>query len=412
MREPLLQLGKPDAGAKWVGVKSLLLAAPTIFLLVPGIVAQEPPFDESRDVEVESDAVYGASPDSTSAQGGVAVAEAMSGPFFSKDRGYGTDAYGGPFDALLNKGYATAQYSGRDRDVLRYPYGWKSVWASLRSPFEAVERYGGWWRFIRRELIPYPGGGLKSYRWMPNYFGHTIEGGIVFRRTAEWYEARGVPMATVFAAATTYASAVVNEAYESPGESLPKGATVADLWIFDPLGILLFWNDAVARFFAQDLRAVVWPRMGSIRFGDGWVVNNGEDLVLKLPLPGIEQTRFFFKTGLGIQAGLTHSLPNGLDVSWGLGNDMRRQYVDPLTGEEDVDLELSAVLFVDRDNNLLWSVHWSETSWRILTVNVYPGVLTAGPVSFGIWSVLERDGGVNIGFTARQMQGLGVGKVF
>jgi hypothetical protein len=342
----------------------------------------------------------------------VAGASDGSSAFFFKNRGYGSDAYGGPFDVLLNKGYATAQYSGRDRNVLRYPYGWESVWASLRSPFEAIERYGGWWRFIRREIIPYPAGGLKSYRWMPNYFGHTIEGGIVFRRTAERYEAAGVPLPELLAAVTTYAAAVVNEAYESPGETLPKGATVGDLWIFDPLGILLFSNDGVARFFAEDLRATVWPRMGSIRLDDGWVVNNGEDLAFKLALPGLEHTRFFFKTGLGIHAGLTHTLSNGLDLSWGAGNDMRRQYVDPVSGEEDADLELSAVLFVDRDDNLLASVHWSETSWRLLTLNVYPGVLSIRGLGIGLWTVLERDGRVNFGLTAGPMLGLGLGKAF
>lgn len=344
-----------------------------------------------------------------------AAAEAESavpaGPYFFKNRGYGTDAYGGPLDVILNKAYATAPYSGRNRAIFDYAYGWRSVWASVSSPLDAVDRYGGWWRFIRREVIPYPGGGWKSYRWMPNYFGHAIEGGIIFRRSAEWYAAYGVPMPSVLAAITTYSAAVINEAYESPGDELPKGATVADLLIFDPLGIALFWSDDVARFFAHDLRATVWPRMGSLRVDDAWVINNGEDLVFKLPI-GLRSTRFFFKTGLGIQAGLTHTLSNGIDLSWGFGNDMRRQFVDPVTGEEDADIELSLVLFVDRDNNLLWSVHWSETSWRVLTVNVYPGIISVGGISPGVWTVVERSGAVNFGITASQTLGLGIGKLF
>jgi hypothetical protein len=341
-----------------------------------------------------------------------AILEAPGGPYFFKNRGRGTDAYGGPLDVILNKAYATAPYSGRNRAIFDYRYGWKSVWASVSSPLEAVGRYGGWWRFIRREVIPYPAGGWKSYRWMPNYFGHAIEGGIVFRRAAEWYEAYGVPLPSVLAAITTYSAAVINEAYESPGDELPKGATVADLLIFDPAGIALFWSDGVARFFARDLRSTVWPRMGSLRVDDAWVINNGEDLIFKLPLPGLESTRFFFKTGLGIQGGLTHTLSDGLDVSWGFGNDMRRQYVDPSTGEENADIELSLGLFVDRDNNLLWSVHWSETSWRILTVNVYPGIISIGGISPGVWTVVERSGAVNFGITASQTLGLGVGNTF
>ena len=334
------------------------------------------------------------------------------GPYFYRGGAYGADAYGGPFDVFLNKAYATAAYSGRSRDFWNYPYGWRSVTASVTAPGDAMERYGGWWRFLRREVLPDPTGGLDSYRWLPNYFGHTIEGGIVFRRAAEWYESVGAPLPSVMAALTTYAAAVVNEAYESPLDTRGRGATIADLLIFDPLGIVLYWNDGVARFTAQDVRATVWPRMGALRLDDGWLINNGEDLIFKLPLPGLDRTRLFIKTGLGLQFGLTQSWTNGLEVSAAFGSDMNRQHLDPVTGEETANLELSAGLFVDRDNNLLWSVHWSETSWRVLSVNIYPGVVAPGGVQLGAWAVLERSGSMNLGFTGRHMLGLGLGKRF
>ena len=95
-----------------------------------------------------------------------------------------------------------------------------------------------------------------------------------------------------------------------------------------------------------------------------------------------------------------------------LGRDALRQNVDPATGRETVDLQVSAGIFVDRDNNLLWSLYWSETSDRTLAFNLYPGVVAPGGLNLGLWTVIERNGDVNIGFTARQTMGLGFGKRF
>jgi hypothetical protein len=333
------------------------------------------------------------------------------GPFFYKNRGYGSDEYAGPFDVILNKGFPTAAWHDRSRDIFDYPYGWESVRNSVFSPFEAIDRYGGWSSWIRSQIFPGTAG-IQNFKWYANYTGHLMEGGIVFRRVSEWYETQGVPAPMIVGALTTYAAAIINEAYEAPHETAGKGSTVADLLIFDPASMILFSSDRVAHYFAHNLRATVWPQQGSIRLDDGWVINNGEHLVFKLPLPGYDRTRFFFKTGLGIQVGVTRTLGNGLDVTGAFGRDALRQHVDPITGQETVDLQLSAGLFVDRDNNLLWSLYWSERAARTLSLNIYPGVVAPGGLNIGLWGVLENDGSINLGFSARQMMGLGIGKRF
>jgi hypothetical protein len=312
---------------------------------------------------------------------------------------------------ILNKGFATAAWSRRSRDIFEYDYGWESVWASVSSPGEAVERYGGWSQWIRTQILPLTAG-TQEWKWAPNYFGHIMEGGIVFRRVTEWYEAAGMPWPTFMGAVTTYGAAVINEAYESPGATLGKGSTVGDLLIFDPASILIFSSDRVARFFAHNLRSTVWPQQGSIRVDDGFVVNNAEHLIFKLPVPTWDRTRLFLKGGLGMQFGLTRSLSNGLDVSASFGKDAKRQHIDPVTGRETVDFELSAGFFVDLDNNLLWSLYWSERSDRRLTLNIYPGVITSIGVNIGLWAVLESGGSVSLGLSTPFMMGLGLGTGF
>jgi len=44
--------------------------------------------------------------------------------FFWKGRGYGTDAYAGPFDLLLNKGMSIAQWNDLSRDLSEIDFQW------------------------------------------------------------------------------------------------------------------------------------------------------------------------------------------------------------------------------------------------------------------------------------------------
>ncbi len=44
--------------------------------------------------------------------------------YFNKGRDYGSDAYAGPLDNIFNKGFAVAQWQGKDRHIFSFPYGW------------------------------------------------------------------------------------------------------------------------------------------------------------------------------------------------------------------------------------------------------------------------------------------------
>ena len=84
----------------------------------------------------------------------LAAATDSGNAYFLKGRDYGTDAYAGPFDMILNKGFAVAQWQDQDRHIFSYPYGWNAVWASVTRPGTAIERAGGWGKVLRRHVIP------------------------------------------------------------------------------------------------------------------------------------------------------------------------------------------------------------------------------------------------------------------
>jgi len=49
------------------------------------------------------------------------------GPYFYRGLPYGSEAYMGPLDVLLNKGFALAQTETLSRKVFEYPYGLESA---------------------------------------------------------------------------------------------------------------------------------------------------------------------------------------------------------------------------------------------------------------------------------------------
>lgn len=158
------------------------------------------------------------------------VSRRDAGRYFYQGLSYGSDAYLGPLDEVLNTGYSLAQTDRHSREVLTYSYGFRHVRNSLTHPLRAIERGGGWWEFIRKEMLP------LSYRkddvkWYTNYTGHIVEGGIRTRRMQEWYDAHGVPAPGLMAGATTMAAAVLNELYEHPNDTLGNAGTVADLYL-------------------------------------------------------------------------------------------------------------------------------------------------------------------------------------
>lgn len=326
--------------------------------------------------------------------------------FFYHGRPYGTDALAGPLDVLLNKGYAVAQFNNRNRYIFDYPYAGRHVWSSVSEFPDHVERYGGWRRFIGDEVFPLSFA-WREWKWAPNYFGHFVEGGMTYRRLAEWGRVHGMPAPAFTAGLITMGAAVINEMYAHPGFTEGTAATGADLLFFDPLGIVIFSIDGVARFFSGTLRANIWSSQAALTV-DGELVNNGNNFVVKVPL-WTERVSLFARGGLAFTPGLTWHRDDGYDISIAAGGEGRIQNIDPLTGEETPELALGAGVFLDRGGTLLASVLVSEAEHRRFVLNVYPGLLPIANRRFGGWLIVREHGHVRIGVSIANSWGIGVG---
>lgn len=349
-----------------------------------------------------------------SAAGASTGSEEPTKRYFHRGRGYGTDAYAGPFDVLLNKGFAVAQWEGKSRYIFDYPYGWNAAWKSVSRPEPLVERAGGWRRVVSQQGLPMSWADLRAGNWIPNWAGHVLEGGIAFRRLREWGHGQGLPLPGVMAGVVAYAASVTNEAYETPprAEWANTNGTVgavADLLVFDPLGIVLFSFDTPTRFMAETLGANIWPTQASLIVNDqGQLVNNAHALILKLPL-FFTDWKLFVRSGMGLHLGLTMPRTDGLNLSASLGFESRQRFLDQYTQLESIEAGVSGGLWLDRDNVMLAGVTLDQATDRRVSLNVMPGVLDVGGLGVGGWFVLDAEGRPYLGVSGSGTLGLGLG---
>ena len=120
------------------------------------------------------------------------------------------------------------------------------------------------------------------------------------------------------------------------------------------------------------------------------------------PAASLDAVRPFAYTGMTNVLGLSHTLPRGDALSWGMGATTVR--IDP------VDLRWSAGVFHDRDGSLLWSVIVNGAEGYAVRANLYPGGFAGGKPWWsraGLFAGITDDGeGV---FGVQWMLPIGVG---
>jgi hypothetical protein len=323
---------------------------------------------------------------------------------------FGSEASGGPLNVVLNRGLSVMHFRGVERSLADTDWGtgFDNVLDALVHPGEAVERSGGWRSWIAREFFP---SDLKvwSWAWAPNYAGHIVAGGLTHRYLEEWLDAHGTPLPAFTAATVLMGTMVLNEVIENQDIDGGSAGTVADLYIFDPLGILLFRIDAIARFFSETLRAADWSPQASLTLPRGRVENVSQSIAYKVPLPFDHRLRLLLYVGQGSQTGLTWDMGDGLSIGATVGFEGNVRIIDPVTLEERIEPKPTGSLFLDRDDSLLASLVVSRDAQSVVMANLYPGVLPGPFAELGLWLTVSHEGEVAFGIGTRRTLGLGLG---
>jgi hypothetical protein len=300
--------------------------------------------------------------------------------YFYRGRAFGSEANFNPATKLLQGGFYILDTDNRSNNpfVIHYADGLSNVIWNLTHPFSAIDDYG-WSRFLTSEVLPNPR--RRAAQWVPNYFGHILGEGMTLRATEEWYRYHGYPHPRRLAVITSVLQSMLNEVVENGEYSGTNVDPIADLYIFNPLGFLLFSSDKVAAFFSGTLHMAYWPRQLMLDPVSGTFENVGHDFVFKYPALISDRLGLFASYGTHSLAGMTYRQSPGHNLSVG-GGVMAKELVDAEPGRPSRSLTATIVpavgVFYDRENSLLFSVIVAPRKDDEASINIYPGVIRIG----------------------------------
>jgi len=330
--------------------------------------------------------------------------------YFYKSYAYGSEVTYNPISLILNGGFDEFQTYGREDNLYKTPWriGATNVWRNITNPLPQIRFYGTK-RFIDNEIIPTSI--LKDHdQWFPNYTLHLLGGGMEYRKTAEWYDAHGYPAPFVLSALTTMTYHYVNEIIENGPLVGSNVDPIPDLLLFDPLGIVLFSFDGVSKFFSTTVALNDWSCQPGLSFRPLAVRNIGQNFVMKYPITKFGGTSIFYHFGNFGMLGLSLKSASGESISFGAGIVSKGIYIlgfDALT--ESIYTGPIVGVYYDRNNSLLASLVIMDSKKDILRANIYPGIISLGGFSPGVFLDYGVGRALSVGFT---MQLLPVGLSF
>jgi hypothetical protein len=333
--------------------------------------------------------------------------------YFYKGYDYGVQSLYSPIYAMLNRGYDALQLRP-DRTMAVSMTDTRNVIENLADPFPAIRYYGedGWGSFLKTEIFPLSYGRTTA-RWLPNLGLHLLGGGQTFAWMREWFLARDAPdvAATIFAGAALLTGAIVNESIENKGVVGYNTDAIADIYVFDIGGIVLFSFEAVRKFFSKTLVLSDWSLQPALTFPSGHLHNVGNYYSLKVPLPFIDRLKLFVYGGMATMGGLSLKVDRELYISAAAGG--RISSFENAGGiqrvENVVQFRPSGALFLDRNESLLAMVQVSNIVDYFFTANVYPNAFFHTEPGLGTWTAVGKDGRWLAGLSFTHAFGLGFG---
>ena len=312
--------------------------------------------------------------------------------FYNPQIDYGSEGMFNPFSLLLNGSYdvlrnGSHENNGETINIFRLDYkqGFKNVWDNISSPLWHINRYG-WRRYLKHEIIPTSLDRNKA-QWLPNYGHHIIGSGMLWVRTAEWFDYHGYshPYWWSFFCTTLYQ--FMNETLENNHSNLTNVDPIADILIFNPLGFLVFSSEAVRRFFSETIAMYDWSLQPVFNPWNYHLENAGLQFTFKYNLSFARRYSLFFYYGIYGIGGLSYALNDAYHISFGAGTVVNRldeniirnsRFITPQT-------DGSIGFFIDRNHSLLTSLLITGPRMYNARINIYPGLIDFAGVKPGFF---------------------------
>lgn len=314
---------------------------------------------------------------------GMASPVRASEPLFYRQTDVGTGLQFSLWTMLINGGWDILRNPSVTDRISRIDYatGHLNVADNLLHAPHHLNKLG-LGRFVAHEVVPIRGLQTNYGQFVPNYFMHVLGEGMLYRMLSEYGQVHDWPSPRLMALGSVLAMQWLNEAAENGGWRGTNQDPIADILLFNPLGILLFSFDGPAQFFSGPMQTHYWPGQASLMLqgapGNWRLINQGENFAFHigrgLPL-GLQAFMYYGKQGLfGAAAPLgqdTLSLGVGPSLL-GLSPYYERDIRIMLPGR---DMQWEIGMFWDRGGSLLASAIATAVGPAALHVNVYPHAL-------------------------------------
>lgn len=320
--------------------------------------------------------------------------------YFYQGLPYGSQSLYNPAYVILTGGFGMIQF-GDQRDVKNFPFktAFKNIWDNFKDPFTPISHYG-WWNFFKDQVFPLSLNKQSAQFW-PNYSLHLIGGGMEYAATREWYKYYNYPYPEWLSAFTIMSYHLLNEVVENGSRIGEDVDPIADFYLFDIGGIILFSSESVKRFFAEDLNLADWSQQSSFSLNKGELHNNDQFFSVKWKFPFSDSWHAFYYFGTNGVGGLSYKMKDGTAISIGVGLAASDLVVlDEKTNKKTLGLVGNFAAFYDKNNSLLASLSVTMKTDYMINLNIYPGLIKFWGISPGLWGAYSQNGNVILGVTA------------
>ncbi|MCP4134896.1 MAG: hypothetical protein GY754_28235 [bacterium] len=323
--------------------------------------------------------------------------------YYYRHEDFGASAFHDPLNIVIQGGFGAM----RNRSIVDFDFvnGSKRLFSRLGNPFNTVSDYG-WGNFFWDEFIPNT---HRGQAYFPNYLWHLVGGGMRYKLMEEYYHYHGYEYPKLCAWISVYTMHIMNEIVQAEDQQNSVDA-IADLYFFDLLANFLFEIDGVNRFMSRTLHFRGWSHQTQINLLTGrqganwgqlywmrvhiwgpWSISalTGEQVMFTLGPTFKFDSGWQLSCGMGPQTRNFVTADNGgadkekLSLSYGIYLSKRDDPILTITYEPEIDPGTSDVAAIPHLNMAGDPQRRNEFSHK-LVVNLYPGILKLGDMSFGL----------------------------
>lgn len=321
-----------------------------------------------------------------------------------ENRMFGSESQVHPVNVFLNGGYDMLRNGGHNRNIFTWDYKGDGahVWRNIKSPIGNIRAFG-WKEFVHQEIFNFTIG-VKHAEFLPNIAGHTIGNGMQYAKLTEYFEYNNIPLPYLWSGVTTTAYQVMNEIVEADQYRGINVDLVADIYIFNIAGIAIFSTEWGKTFFSETLPIYEWSPQPVLEPGTGNLQNVGQQYFVRKKFSLLGNWSPFLYYGVYSIFGTSYAYDQENSLTVGAGRVVNKLRDGRLRGFRKIDPQLDGTvgLFWDKNSSLMSSILFTGPGLYNVQINIYPGVISLGDFSPGLYLAVGEWDGFVFGITFSQ----------